>query len=72
MLKGGCHGKRCAWVKALDIAERVRIIGKEDMPVMSAHPLDPSQYFNSPLHTILDGALDVMELDLKRAGILTL
>jgi hypothetical protein len=58
-----------AWVKALDIPDRIRIIGKEDLPDMSSHPLHPAQYFASPLHTILDAALDVMELDLKRAGI---
>ena len=58
-----------AWVKALDIPDSIRIIGREDLPEMSAHPLHPSQYFNSRLYTILDAALDVMELDLKRAGI---
>ena len=58
-----------AWMKALDIPDSIRIIGREDLPEMSAHPLHPSQYFNSPLYTILDAALDVMELDLKRAGI---
>jgi hypothetical protein len=61
-----------AWVRALDIQDSVRIIGREDLPTMCSHPLLPSRYFSSPLYTVLNGVLDVMEVDLKRAGLLEL
>ena len=58
-----------AWVRALGISGSVRIVGGEDLQAMSAQPLHPSQYFTSPLYLTLDGVLDVMEFDLKRAGL---
>ena len=57
------------WARALDIPSTVRIIGKEGLSTMSSHPLRPSQFLTSPLHRALDGVLEVMECDLKRAGI---
>jgi len=58
-----------AWLRALEIPGSVRVIGRQDLPAMSSRPLLPSQYFTSPLYTTLYGVLDVMEFDLKRAGL---
>jgi len=61
------------WFDALRISRaEVRVITNEDLPMVSANPLSPPAFFAGSLYKVLDAALDVMEVDLKRAGLLEL
>ena len=59
-----------AWLQAVGISGSVRVIERRDMTTFSSRVLTPSKLFDSPLYKKVFGAIDVMEHDLKRAGLL--
>jgi hypothetical protein len=59
-----------AWLRALGISNSVYFIEREELRAAASRVLATSQYFASSLFKLLYSALDVMEQDLKRAGLL--